>query len=533
MNRMEEKKQKIEYGSYIVGCIGFILLGYLIGNNGITYMAIIMECISLFVFLANGYSADLTGRMLRSRRRKNQYLDAAQLHKTILIMQVISAVLWMAVYFLLTDVLASSVIRLPFLANAMKILTPLILLKAWQCVILGYFQGIGSNMPTVVCSVFRQLLFLLFSLLFTKRLTDYGSKVSVLLNNTDFAGMYGALGLCLAMILSELLISLFLLIVYIGSDRNREKQKVDDGFQKTNSLIERIRVLLFAFVPESGKQILKKLPFAAAIFVFLRKTDDLSAAAHSYGVFYASLVCVGSVLILILCIRMLRILSQLTAAVRRKDNRSVRETIYAGLHYCWAAGLFMAVCMAVLASSISKIVNMDFAESLQQYYAYGAGMLLIIVLNIFLWRVLWILGARKMAYTLLILFNTVFLVSDLLLTGRSVNGIISLCQAVLIAGGVQLIAGFFFTVRKYVLQPDIIHGIILPVIGAVGMGLVMLFVQRGLSPHVSSLVCLLLCVAIGWIVYMAILLLTGSIRENKVAYVYGNLGQRFFRIFLR
>lgn len=533
MNRVEEKKQKIEYGSYIVGCIGFMLLGYLIGNNGIAYMAVIMESISLFVLLANGYCADLIGRMMRSRRRKNQYLDAAQLHKAILIMQMTAAVVWMIVYFLLTDILAVKVLQLPFLANAMKLLTPLILLKAWQCVILGYFQGIGSNMPTVICSIFRQLLFLLFSLLFVKRFTVYGEKVSVLLNNPDYAGMYGAFGLCLAMVLAEVLISLFLLIVYIGSDRNREKQKSDDGFRKTDSLTGRLRVILFAFIPETAKIILKKLPFAVAVVLYLRKAADLSAASHSYGIFFGHFVCIAAVPVLFLCIRMLRVLSQLTASVRRKDNRGVRECIYAGLHYCWAAGLYFAVCMAVLAPSISNVINAEAGEVLQQYYSYGAAMVLMVVLIIFIWRVLWILGAKKIAYLMLATFNVVFLACDVFLSGRSENGILAICQATLIAGSLQLVAGFIYMVRKYVLQPDIIYGILLPLIGAVGMGLAILFVQRGLSPHVSSFVCLLLCTAIGWIVYVAILLLTGCVKESKVACVYGSLGQRFFRIFIR
>ena len=62
MNQIEATKQKIEYLSHVIGLISFLVLGAMIGNNGITYMAVIIECISLFVLLVNGGSADLISR---------------------------------------------------------------------------------------------------------------------------------------------------------------------------------------------------------------------------------------------------------------------------------------------------------------------------------------------------------------------------------------------------------------------------------------------------------------------------------------
>ena len=178
MNQVEVKKQKIEYLSHVMGLISFMVLGKLIGNNGITYMAVLIEFVSLFVLLVNSGSADLIGRVIKSRRKRNQYKEAAELHKVYFMIQSVTAAVLMVIYFLLTNVFAEVVFRIPFLSAAMKILTPVILFKTLQSLMLGYFQGMGAHMPAVVTSLFRQLLFLLFGLLLTGKLVSYGEKVS-------------------------------------------------------------------------------------------------------------------------------------------------------------------------------------------------------------------------------------------------------------------------------------------------------------------------------------------------------------------
>ena len=91
MNQIEAKKQRIEYFSHILGLISLMVLGKLIGNNGLTYMALIIECVSLFVVLINGSGADMIGKLIRTRRKKNQYREAALLHKTYVWVQCIMA----------------------------------------------------------------------------------------------------------------------------------------------------------------------------------------------------------------------------------------------------------------------------------------------------------------------------------------------------------------------------------------------------------------------------------------------------------
>lgn len=533
MNQIEAKKQKIEYLSHVIGLISFMVLGKIIGDNGITYMAVIIECISLFVLLVNGGNADLISRLIKSRRKKNQYKEATELYKTYFIIQCIVAGVLTVVYLVLTDVLAGTVFHMSFLSAAMKMLTPVILLKTLQCLMMGYFQGMGAHMPTVVTSVFRQLLFLLFGLLLTDRLTGYGEKVSALLNNTDYAGMYGAVALSLAILISEILITVFLLIIYIGSDRKKEKQKSEDGFQRMESASERSRIILLLSFPEVVKAVLKKLPFAVGMFLVLQGAVDISKTAHELGAFYGYFICVMAIPVFFILTRIVHITNGLGIAVKRKDNRGIREVIYAGLHYCWIIGLYVTVCMVVLAPQIANTVYKENSEVLQKYFTHGAAIVVILVMSIFIWKSLYTLGTDKLAYVLLVLLNVFFVLSCVLLRSKEVDSITGLIFSALIALTVELIISFALLVRKYALQPDLIRGFLIPIVGAGAMGLVVMLIRNLLAPHVSSLMCLILCLVFGVIVYMVVLVVTRSIHETEVNHVYGNLGRRLLSTIFR
>lgn len=533
MNQIEAKKQKIEYFSYIIGIFAFMLLGALIGNNGVTYMAVILEGVSLFVLLVNGCCAEVMGRLLRSRRKKGMYKEAEKLQKAVLLVQGIAAVVLMLVYFLLTDVLASLVFKMPYLAVAMKLLTPVILLHVWQNFVLGYFQGQGSHMPGVVCCIFRQLLFLLFGLLFTGKLTAYGAKVSALLNNADYEGMYGAVGMCLAILLSEILLSLFLLVVYIGSDRKKEKKRAEDGLQKVENLKDRIRLIMLVSLPEAAKDILRKLPFGLAVLLMIRTGEDVSGAAESYGLFFRAFVCVCAVIVLLICMQMLNVYCYVNAGAKKKDNRMVREGIYAGMHYSWAAGLFVAVSLAVLFPQISKLLVKEEADLVQAYYTYGAALVGLVLVCIFLWGILHLFGAKAVKYLVLVLGNAAFAGGYLLIQGKQEDKLKALCLAALVGCVLAVLLSFGYILKKYGLLPDMIRTVLIPGAGAGAMGLVMMLVQKLLGPHLGNLMCLILCLILGLIVYLAVLLLTKSVRETEVECLYGAAGRKLLGPFIR
>lgn len=533
MNQIETKKQRIEYFSHVIGLISLMVLGKLIGNNGLAYMALIIECISLFVLLINGVNGDLIGRLIRSRRKKNQYREANQLHKSYILVQCILTFVMMAAYFFLADVLTGSVFQLPFLNVAVKILTPVILFRVLQSLMLGYFQGMGAHMPTAVSAVFRQLLFLLFALLFTDKLTEYGQKVAVLLNNPDLTGMYGALGVCLAIVVSEILVTLFLVIIYVGSDRKKELQKAEEGLQRTESSSDRLRLIVLVSIPEMLKELMKKLPFGVCLIYVLRNAQDLSRAAEEYGVFYGYFMGACAIGVFLILLRVINITNSLAGFKARKDNRSLREYIYAGLHYCWVYGLYMSVSMAVLAPQFSVVIHKQKAEVLEQYYVQGAAIITLLVVGIFIWRALYTTGAQRISYFLLGILNVAFVLANVLLRSKNVETIPSILYSSMIALAVYVILAFILMVRRYVLQPDMIRGCLIPIIAAGAMGLVMMLIQRLLSPHVSDLMCLLLCLAFGVIAYSSILFATRSIKENEVNYVYGKIGRRILGIFIR
>ena len=143
------------------------------------------------------------------------------------------------------------------------------------------------------------------------------------------------------------------------------------------------------------------------------------------------------------------------------------------------------------------------------------------------------LGADKLAYGLLALLNVLFVISCVVLRSRKMEVIDVLIFSALIAIVVECIVSVVLIVRKYVLQPDMIRGFLIPVVAAGAMGLVVMLIRNLLAPHVGSLMCLILCLAFGLIVYMVVLVVTRSIHETEVNHVYANFGRKIFGLIIR
>lgn len=91
------------------------------------------------------------------------------------------------------------------------ILCPALILRCMQSVLLGIFQSEGSEMPSAVSAILRQVFYFGLGLLFLGIFRTYGEKVSLLLKKDDFTAMYGAMGVALGIVISEVLV----LILYL------------------------------------------------------------------------------------------------------------------------------------------------------------------------------------------------------------------------------------------------------------------------------------------------------------------------------
>lgn len=110
-------------------------------------------------------------------------------------------------------------------------------------------------MPSAVSCVLRQVFYLGLGLLFLGIFGNYGEKVSLLLKRDDFTAMYGAMGVALGILISELLVTLFLFVIYRGSMSGRREN--ENGMKGTDSFAGQIGSLF----PGIGGDILRQLLF--------------------------------------------------------------------------------------------------------------------------------------------------------------------------------------------------------------------------------------------------------------------------------
>ncbi len=524
MKQGEVLRRQVQYYSYIFGIIILLMYSHIIGNNGLAYLAISMETIGMFMVLVGENSANSFAKMIRFRRKKELYNDVVNLKKSILIFQFVIGVFCFGVVFLLAEQIASVLFQVPNAAFIIRVLSPVILLHTAVSLLTGYFQSFGAQMPVIASCIIRQVLFFVLGKIFCVKCYDYGVKVAGLLQNEDFKGMYAAVGLCIGMLVSELVILIALFIFYMLSDPSYDRKKSRESSHKPVSM--RNNILNFFQINSRGLGIsfLKRALSCSCLILFVQ-IDNI-------GVFYGKYLAVCAIPVLLFAARYSLLYHRLTMNIKGKNQRQVKDSLISGLQYAWCGGLFATVMVSVMAP---QIVGTFFAKEALLVEVLQNGAILIIGVSVLCYLCMIHIAHKRYGGPLVALLSSVvlFVTMGNLMVLKMEDSLIAVVYSLELAICITTLVFIIYTVNRFRIRPDFIPMFIMPLICSGAVGLILLLFSKILSPHIGDGVCFWMALMVGTILYLVLLGFFRVFNENDVDTLYAETGKRILSVIFK
>lgn len=520
MKQMEIRKKQFMIGAEIFKLAVLILLVRVIGDWGMAYLAAALEVYALLQILFTACIPEGMGKLLRARINKGQYKNAGKVCKATFGYCLIAGLLGSFLLLVFADSLMSGFLNLPEAAFALRLLAPLFLLEAVCAVLQGYFQGIGTAMPTVIAGFIKQVFALSFALLFTNMFYRHGEKVSALLHTEKFTYMYGAGGTALGMTLAGVLTLGFLGLIYMGAGR-RAARRNKEGMRLTEDGFEVLRLLLLTVISEVCIRFLLNAGTLTGMVIFFRDVSDaemLRAGMEAYGGFYIKyLLPVGILtgIALLLCVGNQ---SNLIYSVKKEEYKNAKNLLTGGIQTIFLLSGFFSVINMVLNPGLLYCI---FGEGEGSIYGAGCmqrGFLAILFLpmSIYFMNLLCGLGKKKIALLNMLGSFALFLVAALI--GRRVTegSVYPLAVAFLIFAAASCILNGFFVMRALQYNPEWLHLFAMPALAAVVTGLCLFLLNRALVSLLGEAMAVLLGLIIGCGCYVILLFTFRCIRSKEL-----------------
>ncbi|MBE5864906.1 MAG: hypothetical protein E7292_01670 [Lachnospiraceae bacterium] len=516
MNQIEIKKRQMQLIAWGLGLIVLLVLANLLGDNGIAYVAVSIELFMLFWTVTGGELADVLGKLLRNKVNKGQYKNAKKLRRTTLVVEGFIGIVGSVVLFVLAKPLGEGLFGVSYSVAIIRILAPVVFVRTLSSVLLGYFQGEGTELPAVISYLVRQVSIFGFSLLFVNLLKGYGGKVSDLLRQENFTAMYGGMGVAIAVLVTELLIVIFLFFVYRGS-RRRERRGNGEGMRTTDTFSGQLVLLYGNLFPAMLKTFL--LYFAMWIgIIFYRKSVPDVTALNEYGVLYGKILPVLGLVILPGCVMLMECAHKIVACVRREEQRYAKGHFQGGIHVAMVYGMFSTVFIALHAPQIAGIFCKTGVETATNMFRFGSFAVLAIVLGYYFTEILNAIGGRYYVLGLLAAFNLVYAGCLVLFLNGGKAGVMALVYSAMIAGTVYVIGAFvvlFFQLRYNI---DWLQTLAVPAGLSCAVGLILLFLNKIMHPHLGDLITVIVSLVVGNVLYWVFLMFMRNFREQELAY---------------
>lgn len=297
----------------MLGLAKRIPLRYIIGDVGNSYYSAAYEVYNIVLTVAV-YGIPLSvSKLVSARVGKGQYRNANKIFKCALIFALLTGSISSVLVFVFSRQL-SSFVNEPMSYLALRVLSPTLFIVAVMAVFRGYFQGMGTMVPTATSQLIEQVVLVSVSLSAAYFLSGRGEKVGLILHNPNYKNAYGAAGATLGCATGAACGLIFLIFLYRAYKKRINKQIYRDPTTQIESTAEVYKILILTIIP-----------------VVISSTVNNISNIVDMSIYNASMVSKGL-----------------------EDIKSVHWGIYAGM-YLVLIGVPIAISSAMGASSVPTI----------------------------------------------------------------------------------------------------------------------------------------------------------------------------------
>lgn len=504
--------------SRVIGIARRIPMEHIIGDKGNGYYSSAYEFYAIMLMISC-YSLPLAvSKVVSAKMMKRQYKNVERVFKCAMAFAICTGGLMFLLCELLGDFLAAKVVLEPMSAVALKVLGPAILMVSVMGVLRGYFQGLGTMMPTAISQILEQVFVLIGSVAGAYFLFGYGEKVGKILHNEDYAPAYGAAGASIGPVLGSfigLLFLLFVLVLYRSQTKRKLSQanvgKVDDYGQI-------FRLILLTVLPV----LLSSTVYNLSNFIDIRIYNDVmiqkgleDVKSYNLGVYsgkYRVLVNVPIALANAMCSSIVPIL---TGLMVREEYSQVKAKINQAMRFTMIIAIPSAVGLTVLARPIVSMLFKGEIDMAVELLHIGSISVVFYSMSTLTNGILQGINRIKVPVrnaAIALVIHVVFLYATLQI-GWGVNALVyaNILFAVLVC---VFNALSIRTAIKY--KQEYIKTFIIPTIASVIMGVLVGVFSMFMSKIIGNIFTVLIGIVIAVIVYLVSLILLKGIDENDL-----------------
>ena len=517
----------------IIGLIYRIPLTRILGDEGNGYYSTAYDIYNVLILLSSQSMPLAVSKIVSEKLERRQYKNAYKIFKGALFYGAVFGVSFGLFAFLGADWLATSVYKSQPAAVALKVLAPTLTVACILGVMRGYFQGMGTMLPTAISQIIEQVFNAVISIVGASVLFGIGTKAGEKSGEELLGPAYGAAGSTLGTVIGSLSGLLFLLFVIFLYKNVIRKQLKRDRTQNVESYSFLLKALLLTAIPVVFSTAVYNINQIIDLTIFNHVMESQGYVEKEYmalqGIYTGKYDTLINVPMAIANALGTSLVPSLTAVVTAGTKKQVHSKINQTLRLTMVIAIPSCIGYFVLASPIMVLLYNDSSATPARLLMAGAIVVVLYglssVTNSILHGLNYMTSPAKNAAAALgihlvafVLMMTVFKMNVYALVGGNI--VFALAMSILNLLKIRKVSGF---------KIDFVSTFGKPFAAAAVMGIVTFGVFRLFDTLIGGRVipvCISLIVAI--LVYAVVMLKIGTLSEDDILDL--PMGGRILRI---
>ncbi len=233
----------------IIGVVYRIPLTNILGDEGIGFYSYAFEVYALALILSSLSLPTAVSKLVSARVAMRQRRNAFRVFKCSLVFSMIVGGIFALIIFFGAEGLSTHLMESPLSAYALKVLAPGLFIVSVLGVLRGYFQGLGTMVPTAVSQILEQVVNAVVSIIGAGILFNVGLKAAEVHKNKLLGQAYGAAGATIGTIAGAVFALLFLIFAFMVYRGVIQRQLRADRTSRQESYRRILKILILTLIP--------------------------------------------------------------------------------------------------------------------------------------------------------------------------------------------------------------------------------------------------------------------------------------------